>query len=80
MGISKGTCPLGTSGFRKTDVYDFWRDWITRQQIEEREKELLLKELEEGSLLGRPLETRSRKFTSDLVTLMLVDLGVLVIS
>jgi len=70
----------GTQSISRGDVYNFWRDWIRRQNMSEVDKEWHISELGEGRLFDEDLETDDRKFNPTLVNLMLVDLGILIIS
>jgi|GEM_PF-3174607 len=67
---------IGTHKLPKPEVYDFWQDWIARQEIDESEKEELLDELADSSLYNRPIEMDG-KLTSEFVTLMLLDMGII---
>ncbi len=66
---------IGTSKLPQPEFYDFWKNWIARQQIEESEKEALREELATGNLYNNPIEVDG-KITSDFITLMLLDMGI----
>ncbi|NGX40000.1 MAG: hypothetical protein KR126chlam1_01340 [Chlamydiae bacterium] len=67
---------IGTSRLPKPEFYQWWRDWIQRQNIESSTKQALEENLSNGSLLGVPLENAS-KIDDRFILAMLIDMGVL---
>lgn len=66
---------IGTARIPKSDVYDWWRNWIERQEISSTDKESLKEKLSNGFLFGMSLE-RKGKITPYFARLMLLDMGI----
>ena len=66
---------FGTAQVPKPEFYDFWNQWIDRQQIEKAAKDTLIDELSNAQLYGQPLE-RNGRLNSRFIKLMLFDMGI----
>lgn len=66
---------IGTSKLPKPEFYAFWREWIHKQALTEKQKEALEDELSEGKLYGSSLEVDSKP-SAQFVSLMLMELGI----
>ena len=66
---------IGTPKLPKPEVYEFWWNWIDRQEIETEAKAALQEELADGTLYGAPIE-RNGRMTYEFATLMLLDMGI----
>jgi len=69
----KAAC--GASETLKADFYQFWNEWIDRQEIGETEKGLLREELASKRLYSMPLEEDGMP-ESGFLQLMLFDMGI----
>lgn len=67
---------IGTAKLPKPEVYDFWKNWIEKQEITDTEKDNLIEELEEARLLDQPIEENG-KMNPDFIDLILLDMGIL---
>lgn len=68
---------IGTARMPKPEVYEWWRQWIERQDIGETAKAALREEFEGfQTIYGRRLESYDGKIKDEFVLAMLFDLGV----
>jgi len=68
---------LGTPHLPKPEFYQWWIDWIQRQEISEAQKEALKEELANGQLFGKDIENRYGNVYEQFIQAMLFDLGIL---
>ncbi|MBS4162970.1 Uncharacterized protein PRO82_000251 [Candidatus Protochlamydia amoebophila] len=68
---------IGTPQIPKADIYQWWSEWIDRQEVEVERKQSLKEELTmEGKLLGENLEMNGRIQNKFLIA-MLQEMGIL---
>lgn len=68
---------IGTARMPKPEIYEWWRQWIERQDIEASAKNALRDEFEGfQTIYGRRLENYEHKIKDEFVLAMLFDMGV----
>ena len=69
---------IGTAQIPKSDVYEWWQNWIERQELPAAEKEAVQEELMMfASINGEPLETPEGKIKPKFLIAILQEMGVL---
>lgn len=70
---------IGTKLLPWEGVYQWWQEWITRQEISATQKDAYRAELANAQILGRTIENSyrsTRYIASDVLKAMLIDMGI----